>query len=455
MHLLNFIVKLLLLGNVDDASPSILVKSCNFGEIYAFNNATCDVEIYNESNTVILISMIETSFPKDNVNVKSLSVGPKSTGYISVTANLDNVVGISKHPIHFHVSGTQAGDFRAVAQGFVLSALKDAQPQLNFGVVNSDRGANEQHISFEGVDVESLNITGVVDKPDWVTVSIDQDRHGFLVGIPSNTSWGVKSDFVKVAIDSPNQKAASVRVQADIRGNIIPSADPIELGLLRKGNRNDFQFRLTSSEKKLVVVSHTEVAGFKGDIRLTECIPASKDCKLAKLSVSDDQELGFLEGKILLSFEGFTERLEIPVNGWMVEKNLQIKDVKESDLKPHLNNEGATLDRTSHDVGAEINAAVQKQEELSPPGIGPLLKWSVSNTGQIHGFQIFRATSENGPFLLQNKETVLADVETATSSYSYRDNTAKSGKTYWYYIGLVYSDGHKQQLTGPQKVVAK
>jgi hypothetical protein len=42
-----------------------------------------------------------------------------------------------------------------------------------------------------------------------------------------------------------------------------------------------------------------------------------------------------------------------------------------------------------------------------------------------------------------------------TSTYAWRDDSAVSGKTYWYYIGLLNRDGTKQQLSGPQAVKAK
>ena len=69
---------------------------------------------------------------------------------------------------------------------------------------------------------------------------------------------------------------------------------------------------------------------------------------------------------------------------------------------------------------------------------------------------MFRGEHEDGPFRRVTPHVIRS---TATDNeavkYQYRDNTAQSGKAYWYYIGVVYNDGHKQQLSGPQKFVAK
>ena len=79
-----------------------------------------------------------------------------------------------------------------------------------------------------------------------------------------------------------------------------------------------------------------------------------------------------------------------------------------------------------------------------------------SETMVTQGRQIFRSDTADGPFVLQNQATIRSkSEEDEPTSYQYRDNAAASGKAYWYYIGIVYKDGHKQQLTGPQKVVAK
>jgi hypothetical protein len=89
-----------------------------------------------------------------------------------------------------------------------------------------------------------------------------------------------------------------------------------------------------------------------------------------------------------------------------------------------------------------------------PPGTGPLLKWSTATEDSVHGYQIFRSDSADGPFVLQNAKTLLVHPDTG-SIYQWRDPNAESGKAYWYYIGVVYKNGKKENLSSPQRTVAK
>jgi hypothetical protein len=113
----------------------------------------------------------------------------------------------------------------------------------------------------------------------------------------------------------------------------------------------------------------------------------------------------------------------------------------------------------------DLKSALQKSTQATaatppadPPGHGPLLKWQVSNENNIYGYLVYRGDVENGPFLRVNKDIVHVDAgkgDGITSTYAWRDDSATAGKTYWYYIGMLYRDGTKQQLSGPQAVKAK
>jgi len=56
-----------------------------------------------------------------------------------------------------------------------------------------------------------------------------------------------------------------------------------------------------------------------------------------------------------------------------------------------------------------------------------------------------------------NKDVILVvqEGDDKAGGYQWRDNTAESGKTYWYSIGVINRNGSKQDLTGAQKVIAK
>jgi hypothetical protein len=55
-----------------------------------------------------------------------------------------------------------------------------------------------------------------------------------------------------------------------------------------------------------------------------------------------------------------------------------------------------------------------------------------------------------------NPKPVHAETENNNSqAFQWRDNTAHSGSTYYYSIGILRVNGKKEHLAGPHKVVAK
>jgi len=49
----------------------------------------------------------------------------------------------------------------------------------------------------------------------------------------------------------------------------------------------------------------------------------------------------------------------------------------------------------------------------------------------------------------------VGESDAKSGSYQWRDDSAESGKTYWYSIGVINRNGSRQDLTGAQKVTAK
>jgi hypothetical protein len=107
-------------------------------------------------------------------------------------------------------------------------------------------------------------------------------------------------------------------------------------------------------------------------------------------------------------------------------------------------------------IKSALKLAVRDAQVPPPPGDGPLIKWSATNEQLVYGYAVYRADSEKGPFVRVTDHVIqTGNADGTGSKYQWRDNSAISGRTYWYYIGILNRDGSKQQLSTPQKVVAK
>jgi hypothetical protein len=87
---------------------------------------------------------------------------------------------------------------------------------------------------------------------------------------------------------------------------------------------------------------------------------------------------------------------------------------------------------------------------LSETGV-PMVRWTVGSLGGVDGFNVYRATEEEGPFALVNEELIAA-----SSPGSYEDSTAWPQTTFWYEVRAVFPDGTEDVVDGsPARVTTE
>ncbi|MBU6200271.1 MAG: hypothetical protein KGP08_11525, partial [Xanthomonadaceae bacterium] len=206
---------------------------------------------------------------------------------------------------------------------------------------------------------------------------------------------------------------------------------------------------------KPVRLGKVQLNGFHGQATEEACIGSATGCAQISVKVADDQSAGVLRGNLLVDLPDFHRQLPIRIGGLYMPASVKVHS-----LDAAMQKNG----KSSAEPPLDLKSALQKSTEaappppVDPPGHGPLLKWQVSNENNLYGYLIYRGDGENGPFLRVNRDIVRVGEDKGdgvTSTYAWRDDSATAGKTYWYYIGMLYRDGSKQQLSGPQKVMAK
>jgi hypothetical protein len=435
--------------------PQLWVEGCEFGEIYAFNHADCTIELTNRGKATIHVTSATAVTPRDRIEPAQIEVKPGSKAYLHVFIDSGNSVARTRHRFDLKTDEKDNEVRMVSARGYVLSAVDQLAPKIGFGVVDASGDQLTRKVKLSSREVEHFEVLKVLDHPDYVNVEIGSDRQSVSATLKPNSSWGTHSGFIKLAINTPNQKEVWVAVSADVHGEVVAASNPIDLGLLRFGNRNEQLLRITSKAKKDFKIGNITLDGLIGSTEILPCVPAESGCQLMRLVVSDKQPQGAIRGGIFIALPQLSQSIHIDVQGLIVAKEVKVDEV---DLaKPN----GATASqlpaeaRQSVDIEHALKNATAPAEEI-PAGNGPLLKWTVANGKAIYGFQIFRANEEAGPFLLLNKNPIRSVAESDTAAmYQWRDNSASSGKSYWYYIGIVFDDGRKQQLSTPQKVLAK
>lgn len=78
-----------------------------------------------------------------------------------------------------------------------------------------------------------------------------------------------------------------------------------------------------------------------------------------------------------------------------------------------------------------------------------ILRWQATHEEGAYGYNIYRAFRRQGPFRRINAEILhVGEAGAVIASYEHFDFDVEPGKTYFYYLDLVSTTGHKQRFSG-------
>lgn len=76
------------------------------------------------------------------------------------------------------------------------------------------------------------------------------------------------------------------------------------------------------------------------------------------------------------------------------------------------------------------------------------VKWTTASEQDNFGYDVYRGTSEDGPFQRINERTIPGHGTTdETHSYSYRDSAIDPCQTYWYYVESISTESVRERFT--------
>lgn len=428
------------------------------GEIYQTNTGHSTILFNNIGDKPVKILSVTPATAEDKISDFKLpaTVAPKTSINIPVLVFDGMESGHNNHLFKIETDIAKHPSFTVPVHLFSLSVLDGPKPRADLGTVNVNAAPPVKTVTLSSREVPDFRITGIVATPDFATARIEPDGKTVSITGKADAAWGSHDGYVKVALNSNVQPQAWIQVTADVHGAVIPSSDPVDMGVFHN-TKLPFVVQLKSRDGKPVRLGKVELDGFRGQLSKEPCVGSAAGCAQIGIKVSDQQSAGVLRGKLLVDLPDFHRQLPIRIGGLYMPESVKVHSINEAMEK----NSKASTEAPSLDLKSALQKSTQAMAATppaDPPGHGPLLKWQVSNENNVYGYLVYRGDAENGPFLRVNKEIVHVDGDKGdgvTSTYSWRDNSATAGKTYWYYVGLLNRDGTKQQLSGPQEVKAK
>lgn len=451
-----FAAVLILVCQSSQAAPEISAQDAPvLGEIYQFSTTDTEIGLINNTDHPITITgIIDAS---NNLRLKhSVEITPRHVQSVPIQVNAMNRLGLA------HIDGTLTTEppltdpVDVAVNAFVNSILEDGRPLVDFGVVESGV-AKTQIFRPVSEQPEPLRIVTIKSIGDGFMAKIIEDGKALSITVQPNARWGSHFEFAKVLTNSTLQKELWIRLKANVHGAVVASVDPVDFSVVRQGSGAEEAVLLEGKSSEAFKVESVHIEGAKLSYVVEPCAQR-EGCASLKFRLDDAQPTGQLFGTAQIKFKNTKNVLPINVRGLVIGKDVRIIELPPKQTSSADDDANGVVKSNLVD---EIKAATSEPAAPPPPpsipaGKGPLLKWSVTHEeGDLHGYVVYRSTEESGPFVRVNDAIIVKPEGSKAGDFAWRDNSAESGKTYWYYVGLVYNDGHKSKLTGPQKVVAK
>lgn len=446
--------------------PNVSATTCEFGEVYQGEPAKCLIEFVNRGDSEVRIHSIEPIVPGDKVDVSELRVPPQATAHVTLVADTSIDAGTSNHPIRLRIPGVET-EGAVNSRGYVFNVFDPMPATIDMDIVDlGDAKRRAGTLTVSSPEDPSARLGKVISAPSFLDVNVDSASNTISVKVRDDAPWGPFEQPVVVGVDSTRQKRYGIKVKGNVRGNVVPSSNPLALDLVRRGSgKHDFIITLSDTSKKALKLGKITLDKLEGSVKDEPCVPASDDCRWLRLNISDKQPAGKIDGAVRVELPDYGRTLPIWVWGLMVNATTVIHDANEPAA-------AAEADAGNKDAAAaaplasatvkggnlidQIKQATAPTKPSEVPGKGPLLRWQVENEMGIYGYAIYRADSAQGPWRRVNDSVVRAEsVPESVSSYAWRDTTAETGRKYWYYIGTLGLNGERKRFTSPSEVTAK
>lgn len=459
MFLTPAILSSVLMATGADAPKSqLIVAPCDVGQHWQFEKPSCDFQLTNTGDTPIRVSNIRGALAWDKGGEDTV-VPPHGSVYARATVDLRDAVGQIKRTIRFETSEPGILSERGTSvYAFVLSALDQASPVIEFGPVKGDGERSEVSVKLSSREVADFRIAKVLSKPDFLDVRLGEDGRTVSAKLGKDAPWGLLHEKIRVQTNVPWQPEAWVTVEANVIGTIAPSGNPYSFGLIRTDKENRFLIRLTSDNNKDFKIGKVMMEGVKGDVSVVACVPKKIGCRDLQIDISNQQVLGRLQGEVKVELPELKRVLPIQIVGMLLSPDVKVVDLNEEAEKAGKAQspvEAAPKESTL-DLSQSLKQAVNKEALASPPGKGPLLRWSVENEKSVYGYVVYRADSDQGNAVRVSKDVIRVHDQDANGvDYQWRDTTAVAGKKYWYSIDMIKGGGERLPLVEKKEVVAK
>jgi hypothetical protein len=346
--------------------------------------------------------------------------------------------------------------YRLGLTGFVESAYDPEAPQLNWGPADKGAVVTAERELFSR-EVKALSILEVTGAPAFLRVDTSERAGLSAEGVRLRATLdtrqaplGVTRGVFRVRTNVPDQPECVVSYSLNVVGDVVPSLDAVNLGLIRLGEEGAAEVTLTSRSGRAIEVTGIESPEVPVTTELLPC-PGDDDkagpaCRLLRIK-HRPSERGHFAGTLSVRVAGLESPLRVTYSGLVVSPQTRIKEI---DLPEETAGGAAPMSTPPAQASPAPVGAAPAAEPPQPASNsrGVTLQWKARNESGIHGYLIYRSDRPSGPFVRVNRRIVrAAGGDGVVRAYSFVDEGVEPRRTYYYYLDAVDRSGLKKRFT--------
>jgi hypothetical protein len=418
--------------------------AASFGEAYQGALLTHRFALRNRGSRPVRIAEVRAVSPRGRAAAHPEVVPAGGEGYVEVQQPTEGRLGLAS--FRFVLRADDGPELALALTGFVQSAYEPDQPALDLGGTAPGGSAGLELFSRE---VDRLEVRSVEAAPPFVSVDT-QGRAGpageglvVRLGVARDAPLGFHTGTVRLRTNVPAQPDVPLVWRANVYEDVVPSESPLDLGVVREGQRFAKLVRLERRSGAPLEVERVEAAGADVKVDVEPCPEPKASCRALRLTGVGPAAGAGLGGALTVAVKD-SRPLTLPFSGVRMGPYTTVKDQGALPASP----EKAAAGPQATPPSAPAPPAVAAPVVGRPGERWARLTWEVRQEQDAYGYLVYRADRREGPYRRINRDILRVSSGPEPHVYSYTDDQVAPGHTYYYYLESIGRAGSKSRLSG-------
>ena len=430
------------------AAPPPLLElaepAASFGEVYEGAVLRHRFALRNRGSRPVRITEARAVSPRARATARPDVIPPGADGYVEVEQPTEGRLGMAS--FRFALLADDGSERKLALTGFIQSAYEPDQPALDLGAAAPGASGSLELFSRE---VDRLEVRGVAEGPAFLSVDTEgragavKEGVAVRLNVSRDAPLGFHAGTLRLRTNVELQPEVPLVWRANVYEDVVPSESPLDLGVVREGQRFAKLVRLESRSGAALDVERVDAAGADVKAEVEPCPQPAPSCRALRLTGVGPAAGEALGGTLTITLKG-ARPLSLPFSGIRVGPYTTVKDLGALSGSPEKPSAVAPPALASQAAAPAPAAPVVGR----PGDLWARLTWEVRQEQETYGYLVYRSDRREGPFRRVNRDIVRVSRGAESHVYSYVDETVAPGHTYYYYLESIGRGGTKSRLSG-------